>query len=193
MIKVDNEQIKERISKAVENSEKGTVLMLELPTEGYFDACSATVRLLESMGYEGVYLSFQRPFKNVSALLLKCGVNIDKLLFVDLASGVSDGFREVNSRCIYVDDFRDIDEIVHAIYTSLSQLSGKKQYVFIDSLTTLALYLPLSEMMRFSEFLQHTIRNGGKMRKDLIFNVAQDLRQKKFIKDIAMTVDEVIA
>jgi hypothetical protein len=72
-------------------------------------------------------------------------------------------------------------------------LKSKKRFVFIDSLTTITLYKPLSETMRFSEFLVRTVRKDEAENITLIFNVAKDLAQKRFIRDVAFHVDQVIS
>ena len=45
-------------------------------------------------------------------------------------------------------------------------------------------------MLRFSEFLIGVVRKHEV--EKVIFNVAHDLAQKKFIQDIALHVDEIV-
>jgi len=59
-------------------------------------------------------------------------------------------------------------------------------------LSTITLYKPLSETMRFSEFLVKTVRREASNDLALIFNVSSDLTQKDFIKDVAFRVDNVV-
>ena len=68
-------------------------------------------------------------------------------------------------------------------------MKGKK-FIFIDSITTFALYKPISESLRFSEFLISQVK--GKKDIILILNVAKDLSQKKFIRDVVMRADKTI-
>jgi KaiC/GvpD/RAD55 family RecA-like ATPase len=96
-------------------------------------------------------------------------------------------------KCVHISEDIDIDDLVRAIYTSLPKLKGSKKFIFIDSLTTISLYKPLSETMRFSEFLIRTVKKAETESITLIFNVAKDLAQEKFIKDIALHVDEIIS
>lgn len=183
-------KIEKSLETAIKKHKTGTVIMMELPAEAYFEANSATVKLLTGKGFEGVYVSFHRPFKSISSMLKQEGVNINKLIFVDVASALGGEIQEKTPRCVHISPEIDIDELVRAIYTSLDRLEGKK-FVFVDSLTTMALYKPLSETMRFSEFLMLTVRKD-KEKVLLVFNVAKDLAQKKFIQDIALHADEVV-
>lgn len=165
--------------------------MMEIPAESYFESNSASVKALTSKGFDGIYISFQRPFKNISSLFAEKGIDIDKLLFIDVASSLSRETQERDPRCVHISPDINIDELVRAIYTSLPKLKSKKRFIFIDSLTTISLYKPLSETMRFSEFLIRTVKKEA-YNISLVFNVAKDLAQRKFIKDIALQVDEII-
>jgi KaiC/GvpD/RAD55 family RecA-like ATPase len=187
------ENIKESLEKAIKKFRNGAVIMMELPTESYFDASSSSIKALMNEGFEGVYISFQRPFKNIFSLFADRGIDVERLLFIDAATSLNQEVQEENPKCIHISEDIDIDELVRAIYTSLPRLRGKKKFIFIDSLTTIALYKPLSETMRFSEFLIRTVRKAETESITLIFNVAKDLAQEKFIKDIALHVDEIIS
>ena len=186
------ERVKASVERAVKKYKAGVVIMMELPAEQYFETSVASIKMLTKMGFDGVYVSFQRPFRNIDQLMSKQGVNTKGLLFIDVATALSKENQVIDPRCIHISPAIDIDELVRAIYTSIPKLKNKKTFVFIDSLTTISLYKPLSEVMRFSEFLTRIVRKPEAKQVVLIFNVAKDLTQKKFIKDIALHVDEVI-
>lgn len=183
---------KSTIVNAIKKRKGGTVIMMEIPVESYLESNSASVKLLTRKGFDGIYISFQRPFRNISSLFTEQGIDINKLLFIDVASSLSREMQEEDPRCVHISPDIDIDELVRAIYTSLPKLKSKKRFIFIDSLTTITLYKPLSETMRFSEFLIRTVKKEAQD-VSLIFNVAKDLSQRKFIKDIALRVDEIIS
>ena len=171
---------------------RGVIIMIEPPTDAYFEVNSSTIKLLTSKGFHGIYISFQRPFKNVSSLFKTKGIDVSELLFIDAATAFSGEQQHEDMHCIHVSQALDIDELVKAIYTSMPKLKSQKKFIFIDSLTTIALYKPFSEIMRFSEFLVGTVRKVDEGNIILIFNVAKDLAQKKFIRDVAFRVDHVI-
>ncbi|MFA6048474.1 MAG: ATPase domain-containing protein [Candidatus Micrarchaeia archaeon] len=179
---------------AVKRHEQGSVIMVEVPTEAYFGSNADSVRQLVQDGFEGVYVSFQRPYNNVVLLFQQQGIDTKKLVIVDAASACGNEKGKKTGQCVPVSSKMDVDEIVRAIYTSLAALKSKKRFVFIDSITTIALYQPLSETLRFSEFLVRTVkqREGGVSTSTIVFNVAKDLAQKQFIRDVALRADEVI-
>lgn len=181
------------LERVIQEGNQGAIIMMELPADAYFDANSDTIKLLTDEGFEGIYISFQRPFKNISSFLGAKGIDVDKLLFIDAAASLSGEQQHEDMHCIHISQAIDIDELVKAIYTSLPKLKSKKRFVFIDSLTTITLYKPLSETMRFSEFLVRTVRKDEAENITLIFNVAKDLAQKRFIRDVAFHVDQVIS
>ena len=181
------------ISTALQKHKGSVVIIVELPAEAYFETNIHSIKSLLKAGFDGVYLSFQRPFGNVSASFKDNNIALNRIMIVDAVSACAGAVPKdtKDSRCVSVSQELSIDEIVRAIYTSLEKLKAKKKFVFLDSLTTLALYKPLSEVMRFSEFLMETAKEEpGTI---ILLNVAKDLRQKKFIQDIALKVDEIVA
>ena len=169
--------------------QKSKIIMLELPEESYFEQNYSTIKELQKKGYSSVYVSFHRPFTNISKLFKQRGVDMKKIIFIDVATALTKENQEEHARCVHISKDVSIDELVRAIYTSLYKLKGKK-LIFIDSLTTLTLYKPLSEILRFFEFLMRTVKNEKDVK--LILNVPRDLAQKKFIQDIALGVDKKI-
>jgi KaiC/GvpD/RAD55 family RecA-like ATPase len=185
------QSINKNLAEALHEYKSGAIFMMELTAERYLEENLASVKLLLTKSFEGVYISFHRPFNNLSLVMEKSGINVNKLMIVDVATAVTQETQAVHTRCVHISPAIDIDELVRAIYTSMLKLKSKKQFVFIDSLSTITLYKPLSETMRFSEFLIRTVKSHS-VDTTLIFNVAQDFSQKKFIKDIAIHVDKII-
>lgn len=177
----------------INKNKHGIVIMTELATDRYFEESALCLRRLIENGMQGIYISFQRPFSNLIPYFHARNVDINNLLFIDVATAIAGDAQSTHERVIHINRSIDINELVRAIYTSLPRLKSKNKFVFIDSISTITLHKPLSETLRFSEFL---IRTTQKSEPDeevfLIFNVAKGLAQKKFIKDIALRVHEVI-
>jgi hypothetical protein len=170
----------------------GAVLMMELPSEQYFTANASSIKVLIDMGYEGVYVSFQRPFVNIFSLFQKQGINVDKLLIIDGATACSEGFQKENPRCVRVSSSMDLTMLIQKICLSLSRLTSRERFVCIDSLSTMALYEPFSDPFKVSEVLIQMVRKQGFDHVTFILNVSEDLSQKRFFKDVARYVDEFI-
>ncbi len=181
--------IDQTLSKVLQKHRNGAVIMLELPAEQYFGASINSIKFLTRKGFAGLYVSFQRPYPNLVSMFREAKINAKKILVVH-ACPMPGESPDPKCTCVPLD--ANIDDFVKAIYTSLEKIKNRKKFVFIDSLTTIALYKQLSEFMRFSEFLIRQVRKQDSEQIILLFNVAKDFAQKKFIKDIALKTDEVI-
>ncbi len=145
-----NERLKDLDSEAV--------VVIESPAENYLQANVSSVKSMLDNGFEGVYLSFQRPFKNISCLFEEEGIELDRLFVIDFATAFSNSDQEFNPRCVNVNPGVTVEDMVNTICSSLEKLSQDKRFVFVDSLSTLALHEEFSETMRFPEYLINTIR-----------------------------------
>lgn len=176
---------KQTLSNILNGDITGHIIMVEVPTETYLDSNINSIKLLQEKEFGGVYVSFQRPCRNVFSIMQKNGVDTSKVVIIDLEQDES----EIN--CVHIPENVEIDDLVFSIYTSLQKITTKKKFIFIDSMTTIAFYKPLSEVMRFAEFLIRSVRQE-KDSTVVLFNVARDLADKEFIKDIVMHVDSVV-
>ena len=141
-----------------------------------------------------------RPYRNLVSLLKGNGIRVNNLYFIDAASSQAKYAGKAKEklktpekkteRCVNISRELNVDELVRAIYTSLPRIKAKNKFVFLDSITTLTLYQPLSETLRFGEFLTRTLKSSEIT--GVVVNVAETLAQKKFVQEIVMHCDEVI-
>lgn len=203
MQKIGKKRLMKKLESALHTAlknNKAKSILLEVEATSYLETNIKTVRLLQKNGLSGVYISIQRPFNNISSLLKKQGVNLNKIIFIDVASAAVKAPQEKCPGCTHVSPELDIDELITTINTSLETLENKikgkenkiksKKFIFIDSLTTFALHKPLSEMYRFTEFLMRLVKSEEEV--ILIFNVAKDLSNKKFIQNAVAHADKII-
>lgn len=189
-LKIGKTNVTKLIEKHVAKQKGKWVFMFELPEEQYFEVNLETVKVLINKGYSGLYISLHRPYQNLVSLLKGKKINTNKLFFIDAASSQAEVKGKETEKCTYISKELNIDELTRAIYKMLPKIKGKKKFLFLDSITTLTLYQPLSEALRFAEFLSRTV---AKEELDgVVVNVANDLAQSKFIKDIMLHVNEVI-
>jgi len=179
------------IEKNIAKQKSKWVFMLEVPEENYFEVSIETVKVLVNKnGYSGLYISLHRPYQNLVSLLKGKKINTNKLYFIDAASSQAEVKGKETEKCTYISKELNIDELTRAIYKMLPKIKGKKKFLFLDSITTLTLYQPLSEALRFAEFLSRIVTKGEV--NGVVVNVAKDLAQTKFIKDIMLHVNKVI-
>ncbi len=187
--RIDAGLLSSTLASSISPSKNGWAVMLEIPEDNYFELNLETVRTLVKMGYCCVYVSMHRPYPNLQAGLSKTGVPKEKIWVVDAASSIV-GAPSAQKNCTFLANPLSVDDLTRAIFQAAPRLSGDKKCVFLDSVTTLAVYQPLSETLRFAEFISRSLRkeevNG------ILVNVANGLAQKKFIRDIALSFDQVI-
>ena len=182
----------EAINKALKENKNASVFLLETPADNYLEANLASIRSLVNNGFEGVYLSFQRPFNNIYNLFKQNDIDIKKLQIIDGATAICGESYKKNARCIQLSRNLEIDEIANVIFTTLLKIKNKSRFIFIDSLTTMRLYEPLSKVMRLPEFLMNSMEKDEMRNVLLFFNVAENLAKNNYIENISIYADEHI-
>lgn len=183
MAKADMENA---VSEAIERHMQGGVIMMELPTEEHSEANATYVVALTKRSFEGVYISFRQPYKNISSMLKQKGADIGKLVFIDSVPGHN------GERCVHISGKIGVDELIGAINASLPSLKSSKKFIYIDSVGAIALHNQLSETMRLFEFLARTVRKHDTPDVLLIFNITKETARQDFITDSVIKVDEVV-
>jgi len=190
--KSSDEIIRICLSETIKKCKDGASVVLELPTENYFQVNVSSAKFLIDSGFEGVYVSFQRPFKNIYSLFKDQGVDTNKLAFIDLATQCSVDESEDNYRCTKVSSSLKIDELGKSVYSQVEKLKSDKIFVLIDSLNTLSLYKSSEDIVQFADILVKNINKQGSKNIVLLFNTAKDLCKKDFIEQITVNADQVI-
>lgn len=169
----------------------GGMILLAVPADSYFSANTAAVARLVKKGFEGVYLSFQRPFKNMAPLLEKGGVDMGRIVFIDLATSLGGEEHRRHARCIHLQHDATPEELVGAVNAALLRLKGRKRFVFIDSLTTMSLHRPEAGRMAFLEEAVESLRKPD-CAAMLIVSVARELRNGPFMERVASLSEAVV-
>lgn len=180
------------LDEALKGHNKGGIFIVETPAENYLEANVNTVKSMIDNGFEGIYMSFQRPYNNISSLFDQVGVDLSKIIIIDGATGFSGDYPEDNTNCVSIPPDAEIEDVVKAIYKSLELLTCDKRFVMVDSISTLGLHEPSSETLRFPEFLINTVKRGDFNNITFLFNVAKDLSRKRYIENISLYADEYI-
>ncbi|MCJ7571846.1 MAG: hypothetical protein MUO82_08225 [Candidatus Thermoplasmatota archaeon] len=171
---------------------EGSVVVIKTPVENYLQTNISSIKTMVDNGYEGIYLSFQRPFKNISNIFEQNNIDLEKIFVVDCASVFSNSIQEPDFHNINLDPNFNIEDIVEKINKSIGYLKSNKKFVFIDSLSTLAVHKSLSETLLFSEYMINKIRRNKSDDVTFIFNVAKELDKKRYIQNINVYADEHI-
>ena len=172
--------------------EKDSVVVIETPAENYLEANISSIKTMIDKGYKGIFLSFQRPFRNIYNFLERENINLDSIYIVDCATAFSKSVQEKNPRCININPNVNVNEMVYIILKSLKNLGMGKRFVFIDSLTTFSLHETFTEILRFPELLINTIKRENIDNVKLVFNVAKDLTGRRYVENLNMYANDYI-
>jgi len=187
-----NRQYYTAIEGSIKKSKDGSIIFLEVPSENYLEANITSIKSLLNKKYKGTYISFQRPFKNIRSLFEQNDIDMNDVLIVDAASALCGEMQEDNPRCVSVSINAKIEEIAKATYQSLLKLDCENKFVYVDSLSTLALHEPLSDSLRFPRSLIDTIRQNHVENVVFIFNIAIDISSKRYAENILTYADSHI-
>jgi archaellum biogenesis ATPase FlaH len=180
------------LNQFVKDHKDGSYVLLESPAESYFEANIQSVDYLLNEGFQGVYVSFQRPFNNVANSFVKQGIDLNKILIIDCATAFISEKKKKDPRCVNVRSDIEMDELVEIIHRSLQQLGDCKKFVFVDSLSTIALYKSYSDVLKLPKNLLETLKQSSCENVTMFFNIATELSKDALVESMSSYSNEFI-
>jgi KaiC/GvpD/RAD55 family RecA-like ATPase len=168
----------------------GWVALMQIPVEKAVDVNIESIKVLQGLGYEGVYITLSKDYVELTKIFREQGVDMGKLSFVD---GVSQmyGIGAVDSPNVkYISGPISLDGIVAAITDVIPVIKSEKKFVFLDSITTVLLYNSLERTLKFSEFLTTSLKRlqvAG-----VVTSVSRGFVNDNLIKELTKISNEVI-
>ncbi len=168
----------------------GWVALMQIPMEKAMDVNIESIKVLQELGYEGIYITLSKDYKELTSMFRKHSVDMGKLAFVD---GVSQmyGIGAVDSPNVkYVSGPISLDVIVAAITDIIPVMKAEKKFVFLDSITTVLMYNSLERTLKFSEFLTNSLKRlqvAG-----VVTSVSKGFANDNLIKKLTKMSNEVI-
>jgi KaiC/GvpD/RAD55 family RecA-like ATPase len=168
----------------------GWIALMQIPMEKAMDVNVESIKVLQELGYEGIYVTLSKDYVELTKLFRGQGIDMGKLAFVD---GVSQmyGIGAVDSPNVrYISGPISLDGIVAAITDIIPAMKSEKKFVFLDSITTVLLYNSLERTLQFSEFLTTSLKRlqvAG-----VVASVSKGFANDKLIKELTKMSNEVI-
>jgi KaiC/GvpD/RAD55 family RecA-like ATPase len=168
----------------------GWVALLQLPIENAMDVNVESIKVLQELGYEGVYIALSKDYVELTKIFREHRIDMGKLAFVD---GVSQmyGIGAVDAPNVkYISGPISLDGIVTAITDIIPVMKSEKKFVFLDSITTVLLYNSLERTLKFSEFLTVSLKRlevAG-----VVTSVSKGFANDNLIKELTKMSNEVI-
>lgn len=140
-------------------------IIVQIPMDRTAAVNQALMRLLQTKGYQGVYVTFEKNYDDVVKEFSSNGVDLNALYFIDGISNLYGMGQAKNDHVDYVKGPLALSDLSDKIKNSLASLKSEKTFIYLDSLTSLMLYNPV---VRLIEFL-HSINAMTAPKQTLIF------------------------
>ncbi len=145
--------------------------------------------LTEEKNTPGVYVTLNKPFEIMKAVLEKGGVDTRMIIFIDAVTKTSGGNISKTKNCLFIGNPENLSDISVAMDQAVMALPGKDKFLFFDSLSTLLVYNSVGTVARFVHFL------AGKMRvwkvKGIIISLDRKADQE-LIEELSQFCDVII-
>ena len=157
-------------------TDDNNLVLLKHSSDKYCQSNAISLKILIDRGFKGIFISFQRPAKNLNQWLEKNNIDKNKFLILDYSNP----------------NKRDFNKLYEDIFKSIKKISGNKKFVFIDSLNTMAL---CDTDMCVDDFTDRLLDNFERNSFDntiFIVNSARELSRKDIVKNFCAYADEII-
>jgi len=171
---------------------KGQVSLMLVSSENYSRYTLELIKLLmNEMKMRGVYLTVNKPYKQLIQGLSKIGVDTDKILFIDCITKLAVDEPSPNEKIIFAGSPGNLTQMGMAINQASMKLkeSNERGFLFFDSMSTLLLYNETKTVAKFAHFLVTRLRvlelDG------IVFAVEKDM-DREVIRALAQFCDNMV-
>lgn len=171
---------------------KGQISLMLVSAENYSKYTAELIKLLmNDLKMHGVYLTVNKPYRQVVDGLTKLGVNIDHIFFIDCITKVAGVNPTSSQQIIFAGSPGNLTSMGMAINQASMRLkkSTDRGFLFFDSLSTLLLYNETKTVAKFAHFLVTRLRilelDG------VVFAVEKDM-DREVIRALAQFCDNMV-
>ncbi len=137
----------------------------------------------------GVYVTLNKPYEIIEALLKKAKVDTRMVIFIDAVTKTAGGDLKKTKNCLYIGNPERLSDISIAMDQAVRAIPVNEKFVFFDSLSTLLLYNNPESVAQFIHLL------AGKMRAWKIKGIIVSLEKgadKELIEKLTQVCDIVL-
>jgi len=151
--------IREEIKRKFKDINQGYIALILAPAMKYQKVNVELIRyMIKERGIPGVYVTINKPFSTMKAILEKEKIDTEAIIFIDAITQTTRGKVEKGDNCRYITSPENLTDISVAITEAAQAIPLEKKFVFFDSLSTLLLYNNFATVARFSHFLTGKLR-----------------------------------
>ncbi len=176
--------MKDKVKSITSRKEKG-VILLTIDSSNYLDTNTKMVKALANSGLRGVYVTLNYPYGYLKKKLAESGVKVENIHFVDMITKASGIQTEKKEDCTFIDNPAGLTDLGIV----LAGLLPGKDFLFLDSLSTMLLRNESRSVEKFSQFLSARVRAYG---VKAVFVSLKRKEDEDIIKTVSQFADEVI-
>lgn len=177
-------------SKKVEKSLKSEAIVLfVIPSAEYHEKSIQLINYLTEKDLYGVYITVNKPSATIKNEFKEYGVDFSKIFFID---GISKqiGFDvDEDEGTMFLKSPHNLTDISIVISEAMKSIKSNEKFLFLDSLSTLALY---NDPNAVSRFIHHV---SNKLRKDNISGIFLSVEKEideKILSSLSQFCDKTI-
>ena len=181
--------MKEVLKDMLMNLPENSVICLVVKSDNY-EATNQTIinKLLETKKF-GCLINVNKPYRYLLDSFNSKKMDISNLFFIDCITKIAGGKTEDVDNCVFIDSPQDLISLSIVIHEVINHVHDQKQFILIDSLSTLSLHNNTDRVLKFIHYLT------GKMRLwsiSGIFICLHEETDKKLIAELAQFCDSII-
>lgn len=172
--------------------------LFHVPAERYFDVNLELVKVLVMHHqYNGVYITFNKPYIQIKTLLQHHGISSANIWFIDVSAIHSkktpaNQHQEYDPKCIHLQPAMGIQDLIQAINNVIRAIHGENKFLFLESLTTLSFYFPDNDIVEFAKFLSSVV-DDEKIEWVIMQSTPPSPKKLSFHQKVAPHVNRVIS
>ena len=116
------------------------------------------LNILDDLHTKGIYISLNKPVKNLKDQLQKNNIKTDNLYFIDGITRSLGSFHRM-PKTEYVFNLKQIEKLEHAITTISKHIGLSEKFLILDSLPVLLNYHDKDTVLKFLRFLSSKMRD----------------------------------
>lgn len=145
------------------------------------------LNIMNNLHTKGIYVSLNKPVKNLKDILHKNNIKTDDLYFIDCITRSIGSFHRI-PKTEYIFNLKQLHKLEHAITTISKHIGLSEKFLILDSLPTLLNYHDKDTVLKFLRFLSSKMRD---LRiKGIIIN--DQTLTDEFKKELNLIFDRII-
>ena len=187
-----SDRILRKIRKEIKNLPENFIILFVTTAKNYMKVNLSILRVfVNEKKFYGIYVTINRPYNSLVKLLKKEGININRMFFIDCISETVGGKMEMRENCLFLASPKNLTELGIALTEATSGIGGKaNRFLFLDSLSTMAIYNSFTTLTQFAHFLTARIRLHG-LKAGILISLERSV-DKKLLLTISQLCDRVV-